>query len=279
MMNSKFTMLLLFLVLTGYQLFTGGCQIQKNNITQKGNTEIDLQTSTASIYSNGKKLLMYTYDLSQFKPYVKELYTPEGLNVLLDSPDDHKHHHGLMFACKVDGINFWEEVENSGKQETLNISELHVESAGTSNETGFSCDVQWMQPETRQVLVYEKRVIKAKTAPELQANIISWESQFRIPASDKTAILSGAHYNGLGMRFLRSMDKDGRFMTADNQKGSIFRGQERLTSARWCAYLAQDGEKKVTIAMFGLPENPRGFCHLVYHERAFCLSGCDNGIA
>ena len=22
---------------------------------------------------------------------------------------DHKHHHGLMFALSVDGVNFWEE--------------------------------------------------------------------------------------------------------------------------------------------------------------------------
>ena len=32
-----------------------------------------------------------------------------AMQVLRDSPPDHKHHHALMFAVAVDGANFWEE--------------------------------------------------------------------------------------------------------------------------------------------------------------------------
>ena len=50
------------------------------------------------------------------KPYVKELFTPAGVQVLLDSPADHIHHRGLMFAVAIDGVNFWEESTTSGRQ-------------------------------------------------------------------------------------------------------------------------------------------------------------------
>jgi hypothetical protein len=39
--------------------------------------------------------------------------------------------------------------------------------------------------------------------------------------------------------------------------GEIFRGEERLTPANWCAYPAQIDGKLVTVAMFGHPSNPR----------------------
>ena len=57
----------------------------------------------------GGKLLVYAFATNQFKPYVRELYTLRGENVLRDAPPDHLHHHGLMYAVCVNGINFWEE--------------------------------------------------------------------------------------------------------------------------------------------------------------------------
>jgi hypothetical protein len=46
----------------------------------------------------GRKLLVYAFATNQFKPYVRELYTLRGENVLRDAPPDHLHHHGLMYA-------------------------------------------------------------------------------------------------------------------------------------------------------------------------------------
>ena len=47
------------------------------------------------------------------KPYADQLFSPAGVQVLRDSPLDHKHHHGLMYALAVDGVNFWEEFASS----------------------------------------------------------------------------------------------------------------------------------------------------------------------
>ena len=51
----------------------------------------------------------YRYVQSPYKPYADRLVSPAGTQILRDSPSDHKHHHGLMFALSADGVNFWEE--------------------------------------------------------------------------------------------------------------------------------------------------------------------------
>ena len=65
-------------------------------------------TLTAS--AGGRPLLLYRKaSPTAMKPYIQELYTPGGVQVLRDSVPDHKHHHGMMFAVAADGVNFWEE--------------------------------------------------------------------------------------------------------------------------------------------------------------------------
>ena len=42
------------------------------------------------------------------KPSIHPL-TLSGHPITLSSPHDHVHHRGVMFAMKVDGVNYWEE--------------------------------------------------------------------------------------------------------------------------------------------------------------------------
>ncbi len=61
------------------------------------------------------------------KPYVDQLLSPAGVQVLRDSPSDHKHHHGLMYALEVDKVNFWEEnSRNSGREKQNSLSAVKV---------------------------------------------------------------------------------------------------------------------------------------------------------
>ena len=69
-----------------------------------------------TISDGGKTLLKYRYGDVSFKPYVKELFTPAGMNILLDAPHDHLHHHGLMLALGINGIDFWGETPGCGSQ-------------------------------------------------------------------------------------------------------------------------------------------------------------------
>ena len=63
-----------------------------------------------------RPLLLYSMVFTNYKPYVKELRTLGGHNLLLDAPPDHRHHHGLMYAITVNGTNFWEEQTDPGVQ-------------------------------------------------------------------------------------------------------------------------------------------------------------------
>ncbi len=249
--------MILLIMITGFVPAIGGKNKMQDR-SQKVEYSIQSENMTVILYYKGEKLLLYTWIDTLFKPYVKELFTPAGLNVLLDSPDDHKHHHGLMLAYKVDGINYWEETENSGRQKSLEISEIYSSSERMSGEGGFSTNIHWIGPESGVVVLKEKRTISGEFSLPLKANIFNWQSRIFVSDSKSPIPLAGAHYNGLGLRFVRSMDNAGRFVTAENKKGEIFRGQERLIPDRWCAYFSQVDNKKVTIAMFAAPGNPRG---------------------
>lgn len=204
----------------------------------------------------GEKALSYFYDKTQYKPYVKELFSPNGINVLLDSPDDHKHHHALMYAIKVDGTNFWEEVELSGRQEPQNTSKAVSESGEKNSLFSFASQINWVRPNDQAILLMENRTIKFEIPREKNARILTWTSELNVPEGKAFAELGGNHYHGLGVRFIHSMDKNGDFFTAGNKQGEIFRGEERLIPDSWCAYSAPAGEgKDITVAMFRSPEN------------------------
>src|SRR5512142_2416250 len=64
----------------------------------------------------GAAVMEYRRSPVPFKPYVAALRTPAGVNVLRDNVEDHPHHHGLMFAWRVDGVEFWGETKDSGLQ-------------------------------------------------------------------------------------------------------------------------------------------------------------------
>src|SRR5215469_14141282 len=72
--------------------------------------EVTQEPMAWTVLYEGQKILVYSFAQEKFKPYVKELCTFSGHNILRDSPQDHLHHHGLMYGIVVNGLNFWEEV-------------------------------------------------------------------------------------------------------------------------------------------------------------------------
>lgn len=220
--------------------------------------QVTVDANSIWIQAGKSPVLEYRYGDVPFKPYVKELYTPAGLNVLLDAPPDHLHHHGLMFAVAVNGVNFWEETPTAGRQVQRGhlITILpHKDDGGPS--TGFCMGPAWMNASASRTYLLEARTIQVCQVDKLGATVVTWQSESYYPfASRKPMIISGSHYFGLGMRFVRSMD-GGEFFNADGKEGTIFRGEERLVRSNWCAYTAAIDGKPVTVAMLGHPENPR----------------------
>jgi hypothetical protein len=195
----------------------------------------------AAVYESGPAPL---------KAYVKELRTPGGVQVLLDSPADHVHHHGLMLALGADGIDFWTEVppERMGRQVPRG--------AAAFDASGVRQVLDWQAPGGTNFLGEARRVtIRTGTAGE--PPLLTWESTLR-PAPGRGAVrLWGRHYFGLGLRFVRDFDGAVEFLFEPGATNRVVRGDERLTPGRWCAARGTLGGKPVTVAMFDHPSNPR----------------------
>ena len=86
---------------------------------------------------------------------------------------------------------------------------------------------------------------------------MTWQSKFELPEGTESATITGSHYHGLGVRFIKSMDSAGRHLNPDGKPGTVFRGNERLLRSTWCAYTANADGKPVTVAIFDHPQNHR----------------------
>jgi len=195
--------------------------------------------------AGGRPVLVYRHAGYPFKPYGAQLCSPAGVAVLRDSPFDHKHHHGLMFALEADGVNFWEEIAPSGRQ---------LQCALEPRADGLTQQLDWQAPASNLVL-RETRTLRLQ--PGLGVTLLTWRTKLETPSGRDVVTLTGHHYFGLGARFVTSMDKGGVFINASGQTGETVRGDERLVPAKWSAYSAAVGEKPVTVAIFDHPSNPR----------------------
>jgi hypothetical protein len=231
--------------------------------------QLTMDANDVWVRAGESPVLWYRCGGVPFKPYVKELYTPGGVNILLDAPPDHLHHHGLMFAVAANGVNYWEETPTAGRQTHRDFTPVefsaHYEGPGIGYPIAcFGEHAYWRSPspwppgvmllELREMEV-GRRLTPGTGAP---ATVLAWKSELSVPGGKRPVVLSGSHYFGLGLRFPRSMDGTGQFLNADGKEGTIFRGEERLVRSNWCAYQVTADGKPVTVAMFGYPSNPRG---------------------
>lgn len=222
---------------------------------------IAIEADAVSVRQGQRSLLCYRYEDVPFKPYVQQLYSPSGINVLRDAPFDHLHHHALMFAVAVDGVNFWEEQNEPGRQLHKRFGDMKIDKSGDAPEAGFTEQIDWINPRSQELLLKERRTIKVCQMDDVKVTLLSWQSSLGVPSGKKSMMLTGSHYFGLGLRFLESLDAGGQFLNAAGQAGDVVRGAERLARADWCAYSAEADGKPVTIAILGHPDNMRHPTH------------------
>jgi hypothetical protein len=210
----------------------------------------------------GQTVVEYRFTDVAFKPYVRAFTTPGGLNVLRDSPADHVHHHALMFAVKVDGVNFWEEYPD--RKPGSQIHERFLSDPIVSDGDGgclFDLGaerIDWKAPDGR-ALLEETRHVRVRRSNDAakDGSVLTWTSRLALPEGRDKAVLTGSHYHGLGVRFPTSMDRVGTHFNAAGKMGPVYRGSERLTETKWTAYTAPVEGKPVTVAVFDDPKNPR----------------------
>lgn len=207
-----------------------------------------------------KPILLYTYATNQFKPYVKELYTLSGQNALRDAPADHLHHHGLMYAIRVNGINFWEEVGDPGHQLS---GKIVFQPAGRSTaglpQAAFTHVIHWVShadasaddPAAVAWLTETRTITVTVNEPSDEVSV-DWKGEFQVGASPVK--LTGSFYNGLGLRPPQSFDHVAYHQNSEDLPYSV--QQERdVTAANWSAVTGVVQGKAATIALFKTPSN------------------------
>ena len=218
---------------------------------------ITIDDTAVSVRAGDRLVLRYRYQNVPFKPYVEQLFTPHGINTVRDAPHDHLHHHGLMFAVAVNGVNFWEETGAAGRQAHRSFADVRIGACNDLPCAGFTEYITWINPRSQELLLTERRTIEVSCAKDLGASLLTWQACFDPPPEKTSFTLTGHHYFGLGMRFLESMDAAGQFLNGGTDSVEVVRGDERNFRSTWCAYAAEADGKPVTVAVFDCPDNPR----------------------
>ncbi|MBI3852498.1 MAG: PmoA family protein [Verrucomicrobia bacterium] len=214
---------------------------------------------------DGQKLLTYAFASNQFKPYVKELYTLAGDNVLRDAPADHLHHHGLMYAIRVNGVNFWEEVGEAGHERSI---ELLSQSTGKSTaglpQASFTQLIHWVRdadkvvPDTAPVaLLVEKRTLTITVDKANQEVALEWRGEFEVGHGAPKVKLHGSEYNGLGLRLPQAFDHVARHQNSDNVPYTRTNNRD-VIAAKWSTVSHKLDGHEIMVALFAQPGSVRG---------------------
>jgi hypothetical protein len=203
------------------------------------------------------------------KPYIAQLYAPgdKPVPLLDDSPPDHFHHHGLMFAISADATDFWSEkgAKNAGRQEV-------AESLATPAGDGFTQKLRWLATDGTNLLDESRSVRVRATGTGAEAvHWLDWQSILSPAAGRASVRLSGSHYFGLGMRMLPAWANKSEFLWAAETGQAVVRGDEKLTPGAWAAVRCEIDGRPVTVLMIDHPANSRAvrwftmgkpFCYL-----------------
>ena len=217
------------------------------------------------VRDKGQKILVYAFATNQFKPYVRELYTLRGENVTRDAPPDHLHHHGLMYAVYVNGVNVWEERGTPGVQRHAELP-MKVATMGANGmpTASFTELIQWLSPSNQPAsdpaaaaVLHERRILTVSVDEKSQEVALSWDSQFQVGSNAGKITISGPNYDGLGMRLPESFNHVAKF---ENSADQPYPGKntQNVITARWTSVSGQMDGREVMLVMFGCADNARG---------------------
>jgi hypothetical protein len=210
-------------------------------------------------------LLVYAFKTNQFKPYVRELYTLRGENVLRDAPADHLHHHGLMYAITVNGVNFWEEQKDPGVQKPIKLLSHNTSTAKGLPQASFTQLIHWVARTNREAanaadtaLLIERRTLTLTVNEPAQEVELVWVSDFEVGKAAARVTLHGTHYHGLGLRLPESFNHVAKFQNSHRMPYNGGKNTQTVNPAQWTSVSGVMDGREVMLVMFGRQDNGRG---------------------
>lgn len=213
----------------------------------------------------GRKLLAYTFATNQFKPYVRELCSLAGDNVLRDAPADHLHHHGLMYAIRVNGVNFWEEVNKPGHE--CHVKLLAHDTGHSPNglpQASFTELVHWvphgdhaLADTTPFASLVERRTLRLTVDEANEEVMLAWHAEFEVGARTNRVTLHGSDYNGLGIRLPAAWDHVARHENSEETPYPAG-GKPGAVPARWGAVSHTVDGRTMQVVLFARPREHAG---------------------
>jgi len=200
-----------------------------------------------SFHAGQRLLFEYRYAPSRPKPYVHPFCAPDGTPLTIDSPADHVHHRGLMLAwSNVAGFDFWGET-NPGAHGQI----IHQRFEQAPSAEGLAAINRWAA-EGKPLLEERRQVRPLQPGPDFEG--LEWTSALRAAGDPVTLDASKHVYNGLGIRFVRSMDL-GMVL---NARGTRTIEQANGEDAAWCCYYGGLKDRHTAgVAILNHPSNPR----------------------
>ncbi len=212
----------------------------------------------------GRRLLTYAFASNQFKPYVRELSSLSGANVLRDAPADHLHHHGLMYAIRVNGVNFWEERDQPGHERHVRLLGHRTgTNAHGRPEASFTELLHWVPDGTplsagpAAALLLERRTITLTVDEARQEVALAWHAEFTVGGRTNRVTLHGSEYNGLGLRLPEDWDHVARHINSGGAAPPNG-GKPGAVPARWSAVARTAEPGAVQVALFARPGDAAG---------------------
>jgi len=220
--------------------------------------EAGVATNAWTVSLNGQPLLRYVFNPRQCKPYVAEFSAPGGPNLLRDAPEDHLHHHGMMYAIKVNGLNFWEEVAGNGVQRVVKTTATETADTATLQQW-----IHWVAPQdaflpdtTPVALLIEHRTLILTADAAARESILEWKAEFAVGLKTNTVTLTGASYHGLGLRFLPQLDAYASHSYAGRQP-DLAHDRQEVAAAKWASVSFPAPDQPATILLVPHPANAR----------------------
>lgn len=219
----------------------------------------DLTTNAWVVRLDGQTVLAYAFDPRKPKPYVREFAPLGGPNILRDAPFDHLHHHALMYAIKVNGLNFWEEVSGNGVQRVV---ETKVSTAGEA--AVLQQVIHWVAPQEAFVpdtaphaLLVERRTLMLRADRVSKELALEWKADFEVGGKTNQIELGGNSYHGLGMRFSQDLDALAKHSYA-GQPPDLSKNRQEVSPTPWASVSFARPGWPATIALVPHPANEHG---------------------